>query len=88
MVIGIHTQPTKAVKEIDHLVDVYNDAKNRLGVSDALIMGDFNAGCSYVNNWKSIRLAKDHRFYWLINDITDTTSGATECAYDRYANCG
>ena len=77
--------PTDAVTEIDHLVDVYDDAKTRFGINDAIIMGDFNAGCTYVNDdWSSIRLATDHRFYWLINDVKDTTSASTECAYDRY----
>ncbi len=82
-VIGIHTAPLDAVTEIDHLVDVYEDAKRRFSINNVILMGDFNAGCTYVTDWSSIRLASDHRFYWLINDITDTTSGSTECAYDR-----
>eukprot|EP00795_Rhopilema_esculentum_P000203 gene203-9835_t len=86
--IGIHTSPSDAESEIDHLVDVYNDAKSRLGTSDAIIMGDFNAGCSYVSDWSSIRLATDRRFYWLINDVEDTTSSNTECAYDRLVVAG
>ena len=81
--IGIHTAPTDAPTEIDHLVDVYDDAVTKTGTKDAIIMGDFNAGCTYINDWSTIRLATDRRFYWLINDVTDTTSKSTECAYDR-----
>lgn len=50
-------------------------------------MGDFNAGCSYVApaQWASIRLRTSPAFQWLIPDTADTTSTATRCAYDRYA---
>ena len=81
--IGIHTSPSDAPSEISHLVDVYDDAITRTGVKDAIIMGDFNAGCKYVQDWSPIRLASDRRFYWLINDLADTTTKATECPYDR-----
>eukprot|EP00794_Sanderia_malayensis_P007555 gene7555-8392_t len=87
-VIGIHTAPSDAATEIDHLVDVYESAKLRWGISDVILMGDFNAGCTYVSDWSKIRLATDRRFYWLINDITDTTAGSTECAYDRIVVAG
>lgn len=81
--IGIHTAPSDAASEISHLVDVYDDAVLKLGTTNAIIMGDFNAGCTYINDWSKIRLASDRRFYWLTNDMLDTTSKSTECAYDR-----
>ncbi len=82
-VVGIHTAPKDATAEIDHLYDVYLDTKKQLGITNVILMGDFNAGCSYVTKWSNIRLALDHKMYWLINDLTDTTSGDTECPYDR-----
>lgn len=50
-----------------------------------MLMGDFNAGCSYVtpSQWASIRLRTSPAFQWLIPDTADTTSTATHCAYDR-----
>eukprot|EP00795_Rhopilema_esculentum_P000205 gene205-9838_t len=90
--IGIHTRPDDkgsiTESEIDLLVDVYDDAKDYLGTSDAIIMGDFNAGCSYVSDWSSIRLATDHRFRWLIKDDEDTTLSTRKCPYDRLVVAG
>ena len=53
---------------------------------DVLMMGDFNADCSYVgsNDWSSIGLWTDNRFNWLIDNYADTTVSSTDCAYDRF----
>lgn len=82
---AIHTAPSEAPSEIDHLVDVYDDITQKLGIDDVIILGDFNGGCSYVTRsaWKNIRLATDPRFYWLFDDDDDTNVGRTNCAYDR-----
>ena len=84
--VGIHTSPSGAVSEIDHLVDVYDDIVRRWKLKDVIILGDFNGGCSYVtkSRWKDIRLAKDRRFYWLFSDHVDTTVAKSDCPYDRY----
>ena len=83
---AIHTSPSKAASEIDRLVDVYDDIKQRWKLKDVMILGDFNSGCSYVrtSSWPKIRLATDRRFYWLIPNDADTTVGRSDCAYDRY----
>jgi len=88
LAIGIHTSPSAAASEVSHLVDVYDDAVSRTGTKEAIIMGDFNAGCNYVQDWSPIKLASDQRFYWLINDETDTTTKSTECPYDRFVVTG
>lgn len=50
-----------------------------------LLLGDFNAGCSFVlpEDWPHIRLRTSPAFQWLIPDTADTTAGRTHCAYDR-----
>lgn len=51
-----------------------------------MILGDLNAGCSYVtaNGWRVLRLRTDPKFHWLIGDEEDTTvREKTQCAYDR-----
>ena len=55
-----------------------------------MLMGDFNAGCSYVTSsqWPSIRLRRNPAFWWLIPDTADTTVKSTHCAYDRSAGPG
>lgn len=51
-----------------------------------MILGDLNAGCSYVTikGWRALRLRSDPKFHWLIGDEQDTTvREKTHCAYDR-----
>ena len=86
MFVAIHTKPDDAVSEVDKLVDVYDDVIKRWEIKNIVIMGDFNAACSYVRDteWKNIRLANDKRFWWLIDDCQDTTLKGSRCAYDRY----
>ena len=50
-----------------------------------LIMGDFNADCSYINNREKeeLLLRTDPKYHWWIPDNLDTTVGNTDCAYDR-----
>ena len=64
---------------------MYDDAVKRLGTSDVIIMGDFNAACSYIgdSDWGSIRLATEKKFQWLISECIDTTVAGSLCAYDR-----
>ncbi|XP_073070710.1 deoxyribonuclease-1 isoform X8 [Manis javanica] len=86
-VIRVHsplTAPSDAVAEIDALYDVYLDVQQRWGLEDIMLMGDFNAGCSYVSpsSWPSIRLRTSPAFQWLIPDTADTTVTSTHCAYD------
>ncbi|KAG7156909.1 deoxyribonuclease-1-like [Homarus americanus] len=88
--IAIHVSPKKAVKEIDALVDVYSDFKQKTGVDDVIIAGDFNAGGSYVSNkdWVDIRLRTDPKFTWLIPDNVGTTTTGSNAPYDRIVVAG
>ena len=100
MAIGVHASPERAVGEISMLATVYTDASARFKNTNAIIMGDFNADCSYVlkSEWKCARDAncKDTvinlwnpaKFRWWISDDADTTSSATDCAYDRIVSAG
>ncbi|XP_077993742.1 deoxyribonuclease-1-like isoform X2 [Glandiceps talaboti] len=90
VMVVIHTKPSDAVNEISGLVSVYDDIVNRWNIQDAVILGDFNAGCDYVDDsdWQNIALRTDVRFTWLIDDRTDTTVSNTFCAYDRIVVAG
>lgn len=83
---GIHTAPSRAETEIDQMVDVYDYAIKELGTDNGILMGDFNAGCSYFTKTEMSvnRLKLDTRFRWLIGDDADTTTKASICAYDRF----
>uniref|UniRef100_A0A4W3GLM7 Deoxyribonuclease n=1 Tax=Callorhinchus milii TaxID=7868 RepID=A0A4W3GLM7_CALMI len=81
-----HTAPGLAVKEIDHLFDVFVEVRTAWDTEDIMLLGDFNAGCRYVpaGAWDGIRLRRHPGFRWLIRDSEDTTVRAhTHCAYDR-----
>ncbi|XP_068605967.1 deoxyribonuclease-1 [Brachionichthys hirsutus] len=80
-----HTSPDSAVEEVDALYDVVNDVFRRWKNNDIVLLGDFNAGCSYVTDseWEKIRLFTDKSFHWLIPGEADTTVTHTDCPYDR-----
>lgn len=86
VLIGVHTQPSNAVQEIDSLVDVGLWARKSFHSKNLLFLGDFNAGGDYVKNsdWPKIRLRSDKKkYHWLIKDHVDTTATNTLAAYDR-----
>ncbi|XP_006874934.1 PREDICTED: deoxyribonuclease-1 [Chrysochloris asiatica] len=89
-IVPLHAAPLDAVAEMDALYDVYLDVQKRWGLEDVILMGDFNAGCSYVSpsHWASIRLRTSPTFQWLIPDTADTTVKSTHCAYDRIVVAG
>ncbi|KAJ8259403.1 hypothetical protein GJAV_G00168880 [Gymnothorax javanicus] len=85
--IGVHTAPRNATKEIDELYDVFQYVKKKWDMENVLFLGDFNAACGYVakKNKKNIRLMTEPGFFWLIDDNVDTTvRESTSCAYDRF----
>ncbi|XP_043944889.1 deoxyribonuclease-1-like [Protopterus annectens] len=91
VIIPQHAAPNEAVKEIDALVDVILDVESKWNTNDILLIGDFNAGCSYVTEreWPNIRLRTDARYQWLIPDTADTTvTRTTDCPYDRIVATG
>jgi len=89
-VIPLHAKPADAAKEIGHLLHVYEDVLSKTEVKDAIILGDLNAGCTYLgqSDIDVMRLANDQRFQWLISDHADTTTKYTTCPYDRIIVAG
>jgi len=83
--IGIHTKPADVVHEIGNLTMVYDNLVSKWNERDVIFLGDFNLDCSYVrkSDWATIPLYTDLAYTWLIKDDADTTTGATDCAYDR-----
>ncbi|XP_066186237.1 deoxyribonuclease-1-like [Sylvia atricapilla] len=91
VLVPLHSEPSHAAQEIDALYDVYTDVINKWGIKDIILLGDFNADCSYVTSsqWPSIRLRSLSACEWLIPDSADTTvADTTDCAYDRIVACG
>ncbi|XP_074453686.1 deoxyribonuclease-1-like [Larus michahellis] len=90
VMVPLHAEPSSAADEIDALYDVYTDVVNKWATNNILLLGDFNADCSYVTSaqWPSIRLRSLDACEWLIPDSADTTVADTDCAYDRIVACG
>lgn len=73
-VVGIHTQPQRAVTEINSLVDVYNTFSKRYNTDLGFIMGDYNYGGSYVKSDQQDHLDIDKPpFSRFINKTDGTT---------------
>ena len=56
---------------------------------DIVILGDYNAGCSYASPeelWQSPM--RNSSYTWLVPDSADTTVSSTYCAYDRIVTTG
>ncbi|XP_061456306.1 deoxyribonuclease-1 [Rhineura floridana] len=90
VLVPLHAAPSDAAAEIDALYDVYLDVRDKWGTDDVLLLGDFNADCSFVRptDWPHIRLRSSNAFQWLIPDMADTTVTSTSCAYDRIVVAG
>ena len=94
--IVMHVDPDNVVQELDALGKVA--ARLVASRGDVIVLGDFNADCSYLGktawacirnptcNGTSIALWDGVLFgnrNWLIGDDADTTIAASSCAYDR-----
>lgn len=86
VLITIHTKPTRALKEIRALEFVVEWARGRYpDEDDFLVLGDFNADCTYASadELDTLGLSGD-QFIWIVPHSADTTvSPGTDCAYDR-----
>ncbi|PKL59054.1 MAG: hypothetical protein CVV34_00085 [Methanomicrobiales archaeon HGW-Methanomicrobiales-5] len=83
VLITVHTDPDEAIKEINALPDVVEQAKEVYhGEADYIILGDLNADCNYFNE-NSPSPLKSSEYFWVINNSVDTTTKSTVCTYDR-----
>jgi deoxyribonuclease-1-like protein len=85
-VTQVHTAPSRALPEIKALIHVYKGLKERFdGEESHVIVGDFNASCSYAKpaQLDALEIRKSRDLTWLVGDDYDTTAGASNCAYDR-----
>lgn len=77
--ITVHIKPDDAEREISYLNLVINYFTHRNKDKDFILLGDFNADCSYYNENKKTLT----QYSWTIKDSFDTTVGKDSCTYDR-----
>ncbi len=83
VLITVHTDPDEAGEEIGALAEVVPWAQEAFGgEEDVIVMGDFNADGTYFDEdtYPPLRASG---YTWLITNDMDTTTGATDCTYDR-----
>ena len=76
-VYNIHTKPNETVKELRSL-ETLVDSEGTQG--NVLVLGDLNADCSYYDPYYENVFST---WNWIIKSTDDTTTGASDCAYDR-----
>lgn len=73
-IYNIHTKPENVKTELENLEALVSDYGN------IVIIGDLNADCSYYD---AKRETEFDGWNWIIGNDEDTTSGSSDCAYDR-----
>ena len=71
----LHAKPSDVDSELAHLENLIGNSSE-----PTILIGDLNADCSYYSREESQAFEE---WNWLISDEEDTTSGKTDCAYDR-----
>lgn len=84
VLVGIHTQPKKAEKEINSLERVIQDAeKHFFPEKDIIVLGDLNADGIYFSESQQKGIRNPEIYLWAINDQIDTTLAHSSNTYDR-----
>ncbi len=85
VMISIHTAPEEAVTEIEALHDVVQWAQTAYAdEDDFIVLGDFNAACSYASTASLDALSiRGGNYTWVVGDDADTNLADSQCAYDR-----
>ena len=73
-IFNIHIKPDDVKNELNYLDDII------LNAGYTALVGDLNSDCNYYNNEAETEF---DNLNWIINDQEDTTSGSSNCAYDR-----
>jgi endonuclease/exonuclease/phosphatase family metal-dependent hydrolase len=84
--LGIHVKPSDVEGELESLVPAFQLASLSHGSSRGVILGDLNAGCSYLSRtaYERLSLVTDPAFVWLLGYDSDTTVASSSCPYDRF----
>ena len=85
--VGIHVTPRDVLGELSALGAVYREVTQRFQSKDVLLMGDFNADCSYYDARRGFQYFDDPASL-LLPDGVDTTIAQGQCAYDRILGFG
>ena len=80
--VGIHSKPDDAVKEIGSLTMVFDAIKAGQDDQDIIALGDFNADGTYYDEDDDSQPLRDSIYYWTVSNDVDTMT-KTDWTYDR-----
>jgi len=82
-VVGVHIKPDDAEVELSALATAAQAIQQAdMGERDLLLMGDFNADCTYFDEDDMTQPLRATGFHWLIENGMETAV-TTGCTYDR-----
>lgn len=82
--VAVHVKPDSAPQELEALESVTEWLlETRPEERDIVVLGDLNADCDYLDEDGEDVPLRDEAWVWAIHDAWDTTTGATDCTYDR-----
>jgi deoxyribonuclease-1 len=89
-VVALHADPDDVPAELAALEDVLIEAEDLWNEEDLMVIGDLNAGCSYLTNSEQADLSlwTDVWYTSWIENGADTTVSSTWCPYDRIITTG
>ncbi len=87
---GCHVKPGDVVNELNYMLQVYLSYANEAWYNNNILMGDFNADCSYLpaSQWKNVNFTQpafSSNFSVVVPDgaYTNVALGSN-CTYDRF----
>ena len=88
--ITVHTKPASAMEEINAMGEVATEyLLNHPDEEDLVLLGDFNADCTYASEQDLANSAlAGGNYTWLVGNDADTTVAQSACAYDRIMTNG
>lgn len=90
-VVGTHTTPDSSglitVYQVSNLSFVFDQMATSFGISSGVVVGDYNAGCAYLDvntQWPLVLFHNQASRHWIIGDSQKTNvASSTPCPYDR-----
>lgn len=83
--VVLHADPDKVTSELGNLYSDLAQLSSKSASDNVLILGDLNADCSYLSDkeYEALQIKSDATYSWVIGKDVDTTTGKSDCAYDR-----